>query len=64
MESQHICFTDSAGKALFSIPDNGLPLACSMETGTGTLLFVIVWMTPIAEIDGVKLFAAGFCQKG
>ena len=22
--SQHICFTDSAGKALFSIPDNGL----------------------------------------
>ena len=22
--SQQICFTDSAGKALFSIPDNGL----------------------------------------
>ena len=24
--------------------------ACSMETGTGTLLFAIVWMTPIKLI--------------
>ncbi len=49
--SQQICFTDSAGKALFSIPDNGL-LCCSMETGTGILLFAIVWMTPMQKLTG------------
>ena len=26
--------------------------ACSMETGTGTLLFVIVWMTPMQKLTG------------
>lgn len=36
--------------------------ACSMETGTGTLLFVIVWMTPMQKLTG-KLFDAGLCQK-
>lgn len=49
--SQHICFTDSAGKALFSIPDNGL-LCLFYGTGTGTLLFVIVWMTPMQKLTG------------
>ncbi len=50
--SQHICFTDSAGKALFSIPDNGFTLPVLWETGTGTLLFVIVWMTPMQKLTG------------
>ena len=26
--------------------------ACSMETGTGTLLFAIVWMTPMQKLTG------------
>jgi hypothetical protein len=49
--SQHICFTDSAGKALFPFPTM-VYSACSMETGTGTLLFVIVWMTPMQKLTG------------
>ena len=49
--SQHICFTDSAGKALFSIPDNGL-LCLFYGNGDGTLLLVIVWMTPMQKLTG------------
>lgn len=49
--SQQICFTDSAGKALFSIPDNGL-LCLFYGNGTGILLFVIVWMTPMQKLTG------------
>lgn len=49
--SQQICFTDSAGKALFSIPEM-VYFACSMETGTGTLLFAIVWMIPMQKLTG------------
>ena len=49
--SQQICFTDSAGKALFSIPDNGL-LCLFYGTGTDTLLFAIVWMIPMQKLTG------------
>ena len=37
--SQQICFTDSAGKALFSIPDNGL---LCLFYGNGDRHFAVV----------------------
>ena len=49
--SQQICFTDSAGKALFSIPDNGL-LCLFYGNGDRHLLFAIVWMTPMQKLTG------------
>lgn len=60
--SQHICFTDSAGKALFSIPDNGL---LCLFYGNGDRHFAVCHRLDDthAEIDGGKLFVAGFCQK-
>ena len=61
--SQQICFTDSAGKALFSIPDNGLLClfygngdrhfaVCHRFHRTDTLLFAIVWMIPMQKLTG------------
>ena len=60
--SQHICFTDSAGKALFSIPDNGL---LCLFYGNGDRHFAVCHRLDDthAEIDGVNYSAAGFCQK-
>ena len=50
--SQHICFTDSAGKALFSIPDNGL---LCLFYGNGDRHFAVCHRLDDthAEIDGV-----------
>ena len=51
--SQHICFTDSAGKALFSIPDNGL---LCLFYGNGDRHFAVCHRLDDthAEIDGVN----------
>lgn len=49
--SQQICFTDSAGKALFPFLTM-VYFVCSMETGTDTLLFAIVWMIPMQKLTG------------
>ena len=49
----HICFTDSAGKALFSIPDNGL---LCLFYGNGDRHFAVCHRLDDthAEIDGVN----------
>lgn len=60
--SQHICFTDSAGKALFSIPDNGL-LCLFYGNGDRHFAVVIVWMTPMQEIDGVNYSMPDFAKR-
>ena len=51
--SQQICFTDSAGKALFSIPDNGL---LCLFYGNGDRHFAVCHRLDDthAEIDGVN----------
>ena len=56
--SQQICFTDSAGKALFSIPDNGL---LCLFYGNGDRHFAVCHRLDDthAEIDGTSVFVAG-----
>ena len=51
--SQQICFTDSAGKVLFSIPDNGL---LCLFYGNGDRHFAVCHRLDDthAEIDGVN----------
>ena len=51
--SQQICFTDSAGKALFSIPENGL---LCLFYGNGDRHFAVCHRLDDthAEIDGVN----------
>ena len=60
--SQHICFTDSAGKALFSIPDNGL---LCLFYGNGDRHFAVCHRLDDthAEIDGVNYSLPDFGQK-
>ena len=51
--SQQICFTDSTGKTLFSIPDNGL---LCLFYGNGDRHFAVCHRLDDthAEIDGVN----------
>lgn len=60
--SQHICFTDSAGKALFSIPDNGL---LCLFYGNGDRHFAVCHRLDDthAEIDGVNYSLPDFAKK-
>ena len=60
--SQHICFTDSAGKALFSIPDNGL---LCLFYGNGDRHFAVCHRLDDthAEIDGVNYSLPDFATS-
>lgn len=60
--SQHICFTDSAGKALFSIPDNGL---LCLFYGNGDRHFAVCHRLDDthAEIDGVNYSLPDFAKR-
>ena len=59
--SQQICFTDSAGKALFSIPDNGL---LCLFYGNGDRHFAVCHRLDDthAEIDGVNYSLPDFAK--
>lgn len=60
--SQQICFTDSAGKALFSIPDNGL---LCLFYGNGDRHFAVCHRLDDthAEIDGVNYSLPDFAKR-
>ena len=60
--SQQICFTDSTGKALFSIPDNGL---LCLFYGNGDRHFAVCHRLDDthAEIDGVNYSMPDFAKK-
>ena len=60
--SQQICFTDSAGKVLFSIPDNGL---LCLFYGNGDRHFAVCHRLDDthAEIDGVNYSLPDFAKK-
>lgn len=60
--SQQICFTDNAGKALFSIPDNGL---LCLFYGNGDRLFAVCHRLDDthAEIDGVNYSLPDFAKR-
>ncbi|XBX06590.1 hypothetical protein QMP26_40640 [Enterocloster clostridioformis] len=61
-ETQQICFTDSAGKALFSIPDNGI---LCLRYGNGDRHFSLCRRLnqTHAEIDGVKYSLREFARR-
>ena len=61
-ETQKICFTDSVGKALFSIPDNGL---LCLSYGNGDRHFSLCRRLDAAhaEIDGVKYSLSEFARR-
>lgn len=48
-ENQQICFTDSAGKELFSLPDNGL-LCLSYGNGDTHFLSAGSWIRPMRRL--------------
>mgnify|MGYP002511750937 CR=1 FL=1 len=52
-ENQQICFTDSAGKELFSLPDNGV-LCLSYGNGDTHFSLCRFLDQTHTEIDGVK----------
>ncbi len=60
--SQQICFTDSAGKTLFSIPDNGL---LCLFYGNGDRHFAVCHRLDDthAEIDGVNYSLPDFAKR-
>lgn len=57
-----ICFTDSAGKAIFSIPDGGF-LRLSYGNGDENFALCHRLDETHAEIDGVRQPLKGFAQK-
>lgn len=57
-----ICFTDSAGKALFSIPDGGF-LRLSYGNGDEHFALCRYLDKSHAEIDGVKYAVHEFAQR-
>ena len=61
-ENQQICFTDSAGKELFSLPDNGL---LCLSYGNGDTYFSLCRFLDQthAEIDGVKYAVQEFARR-
>lgn len=61
-EKKRICFTDSAGKALFSIPDNGF---LCLFYGNGARHFSLCRRLDDthAEIDGVNYSVQEFAQR-
>lgn len=60
--TQQICFTDSVGKALFSIPDNGF---LCLFYGNGDRHFSLCRRLnqTHAEIDGVKYSLREFARR-
>ena len=60
--TQQIRFTDSAGKALFSIPDNGL-LCLFYGNGDRHFSFCRYLDQDHAEIDGVKYSLREFARR-
>ena len=48
-ENQQICFTDSTGKELFSLPDNAYS-ACSMGTGIRIFFSAGSWTRPMRRL--------------
>lgn len=60
--SQQICFTNSAGKTLFSIPDNGL---LCLFYGNGDRHFAVCHRLDDthAEIDGVNYSLPDFAKR-
>ncbi len=60
--SQQICFTDSAGKTLFPIPDNGL---LCLFYGNGDRHFAVCHRLDDthAEIDGVNYSLPDFAKR-
>lgn len=60
--TQQICFTDSAGKALFLIPDNGL-LCLFYENGDRHFSLCRRLDQTHAEIDGVKYSLREFARR-
>ena len=61
-ENQQICFTDSTGKELFSLPDNGV---LCLFYGNGDTHFSLCRFLDQshAEIDGVKYCRPGICPE-
>lgn len=61
-ETQRICFTDSAGRALFSIPDKGF---LCLTYGNGERHFSLCRRldSTHAEIDGVKYAVQEFARR-
>ncbi|MDO4324343.1 MAG: hypothetical protein Q4C61_17675 [Lachnospiraceae bacterium] len=61
-EERQICFTDSAGTALFSIPDNGV---LCLFYGNGDTHFSLCRFLDQthAEIDGVKYAVQEFARR-
>lgn len=61
-EERQICFTDSAGTALFSIPDNGV--LCLFYGNGDTHFFLCRFLDQThAEIDGVKYAVQEFARR-
>lgn len=61
-EKPQICFTDSAGRALFSIPDNGL-LCLLYGNGDRHFSFCRRLDQAHAEIDGVRYSMREFARR-
>ena len=61
-EAQQICFTDSTGMELFSLPDNGV---LCLFYGNGDTHFSLCWFLDQthAEINGVKYTVQEFARR-